>query len=1321
MYVLYLSTYPFILSPSTTPRPPSRPPPPRAACSPALHGNTAKKMDASSSIELVVPSAVTSSFDHVAKTETEDPSKFDRGVMAAGKNPWKFLTLSYLNQMMMLSVKRPLEAEDLPLLKPADRANALAECLEPFNAQVSEYLKKMKIAPGASAPKLKPPSLIPPIFKSYGHYFYFSLIFQVLSVAANLYTPQVLQALIVYLQGGQPQNVPAGSTGITLSFLLFAVSVVRIGADLTHLQLVRNFQFNALGVAKVAVFEKFLKLGNKGTKEFNEGRIISMVNVDAEQFANALLVISDVITLPPQIILTLYFLIRLIGSSLIPAIVVMILCIIIMVPLGTYISKYQKAYMTAEDGRVKSLREVLMGMKIIKVRAEEEYREKIVDGKRETQLDAIKGSLMVISIMLTLLPHSFSTRKNNGGVINPAIIFPALIYFGNLLQPLQGLPSSISMLITGLVALTRIQTYLVAEEREPASILSDDDEHDIVIENATFKWEEAPPAPAKKVKKPKDNKKAAEKQEENEDEEKEEEGKNKEKNDEPLIKDLNLKIRKGKLTAIVGVVGSGKSSLLSAILGEMTCISGKTSIPLLATSLNVCGLDRDLSSLPRGLNTQIGEKGIILSGGQRARVALARAVYDEADVYLLDDPISALDAEVGKWVFEECVKGKLEGTTRVLVTHQLHVLEKCDWVVVMDEGRVVEEGTFDDLMKKEEGERSLRAMMKDYQSVTEKDTDADASSSESSTSTATDATATSPNLKSAPKSDKVLDLIAEEDRQRGGLKFSVIKGYWSRAGGAPIVTLLVFVMVFLITTQTLRDLWLAWWSDGKFGLSTDVYFSGYAVLGIGNVVMMLSLAFVLATSSYFASKKLHKDAMTGLMKAPMSFFDSQPIGRILNRMSKDIEGIDKMLWMVYLNFLYIGSAIISGIVSLAYTTPYVLILFAHPPCEADCVSGEVRPLNAHISECLSGVTSLRAFKAEHRMAMTLRDLLDRSNGPNMAQMTIRIWLNIRIQFFSSIIILFVSLFGVLTTTFAASLLGLAISTATSLTEQLSYFVMFTANLEAEMVAVERIREYSRNLPREAPRDLPADPAPDHWPKGGAIEVKNLSVKYASGAEPVIKNLTLSIGAGEKVGIVGRTGSGKSTFLTALFRIVEPHDYPQEPVLFTGTIRTNIDPETIHGDAAIWDALDMVGLKDYVSTRDGKLDSSIEENGGNLSVGQRQLLILARALIARPKILVMDEASSSVDGAADTLIQASIKSHFGDATVISIAHRLNTVADFDRVVVLEDGMLVEFDTPANLLRLAEGAFKRLVDATGAKNAALILKVAEEHEERVKGNA
>ncbi|KAJ3210100.1 Multidrug resistance-associated protein 1 [Dinochytrium kinnereticum] len=1377
--------------------------------------------------EKTTPTFLSVVVDEKPPQEAVSVSPPNTEVMEA-KDPLTFFGLTYLNNMMKTSLKKPLEVEDIPLLKPGDRAAALSRCLEPFDQQVAEHLqaypRPLDPAEQPTNPQPKPPSVAPFIFRTYGSYLYLGIFFQLISVAASLYLPFVLQAIILYIQKrdlpeslrqavGSASGVPFADSGLGLCFLLFVVSLVNAVADPTYIQMIRNFQFNVQGVLRTAIFRKALKLSNASSKEFNEGRILSMVNVDTEQLSNAFFQLGSIISIPIQLILTIVFLVRLIGISIYPAAIVIFITLILTTGASSLFAKYMGAYMRAEDGRIKTLRELLMGIKIVKLRAAEDFQHAAVDKAREIQLSAMTKYLIAVSFLLLLadLPSSLMPivsfllyAKGNGGSIDPAVIFPALLYFSTLFQPMQALPQAIGAISAGAVALKRIEKFLVASERVEtihSSISSskpaDGDNDVVVIRNATVKWEVAPKEEeeGKKGKKKKEKKDTKDKKtkdvvevkadtasEETVGKDSEEKEKVKISN-EPFFKDLNLSINRGELTAVVGVVGSGKSSLISACLGEMTTVSGSISVngkaalcqqqpwllsqtveknilfglpkdeSRLATAVRSCGLIRDIEMMDNGLATEVGEKGITLSGGQKARLALARAVYDEADVYFLDDPLSALDAQVGKAVFDDCILGALAGKTRVLITHQLHILPRVDRIIVMAGGTVVEDGTYEVLMSEQTATGVLKELMKDYKTDQHSETNINTDSTDI-VEPLKDEKSDTAERPSGPKGG---NLIAVEDRQRGSLKFSVVKAYFKMAGGTPVVSVILLLFFFQTVGMVTRSLWLVWWSDRKFGIGNDAFLYGYAGVGAFSIISTVSCSWVITATGFLAGKQIHKDTMAGLLLAPMSFFDSQPIGRILNRLSKDIESIDRQIWMLLLNFFFALSMILSALVSLAYTTPYVLILFGlllvvfsfflqlyrSSSRELKRLTAvEKSPLNAHISECLSGIASLRAFKAEDRMIGDLLMYLDRSNKPLYAGMSVRVWLSIRIQLVTSLVILFVTIFGVLSTAIPASLMGLAITTSSELSVGLWVFVMFIAMLESEMIAVERLLEYCNNLPREAARELPTDPEKKAWPNAGAIEVKDLDVKYASMAEPVIKGLTLSIRPGEKIGIVGRTGSGKSTFLTALFRLVEPHAgsisidgkdisklglktlrerlqiIPQEPVLFTGTIRSNIDPESNYDDVKVWDALQMVGLKEFISSKEEKLEALVEENGGNLSVGQRQLLILARALCARPRILVMDEASSSVDAAADALIQSSIQSHFSDATVISIAHRLNTIADFDRVVVLDAGKMVEFDTPSNLLRNTGGHFRALVDATGPANAQLIQEIADDHERKVK---
>ncbi len=511
--------------------------------------------------------------------------------------------------------------------------------------------------------------------------------------------------------------------------------------------------------------------------------------------------------------------------------------------------------------------------------------------------------------------------------------------------------------------------------------------------------------------------------------------------------------------------------------------------------------------------------------------------------------------------------------------------------------------------------------------------------------------------------------------------------------------------------------------------------------------MLLNAGFLFG--AYKAAKLFHRKAVSRLIKAPMGFFDSQPIGRILNRLSKDVESVDQNIWLIAFLTTIAASGLISSTALLVYVewrmvlllvpllTFYLIMIILYQRSNRELKRYESTfksPLYAHISETLSGITTVKAYNVENSFVDKERKLIDDANCPTFLRQSASIWINIRMESLSTLVVLLLALLGLLKA-ISPSLMGLALTYAIGFTGGLAFFLIMSSQLETELNSVERLAVYCDDLPQEASFLNPKDPDTGSWPLRGQIEIERITLSYPSRPDQfVLKDLTFTVQPGEKVGIVGRTGSGKSTLMLALFRILELHKgsiridgidisilgletlrkrlqiIPQDPVLFSGTIRSNLDVEGEYSDEDIWEVLALIGLKDYVSKSEEKLESEVEENGSNLSVGQRQLICLGRAILVKPKILIMDEATASVDNLADKMIQSSIKSHFRNTTILCIAHRLNTIADFDRVLVLKDGMLEEYDTPISLLD-KKGLFSELVDATGPSNAQLIRQIAK----------
>jgi ABC-type multidrug transport system fused ATPase/permease subunit len=485
----------------------------------------------------------------------------------------------------------------------------------------------------------------------------------------------------------------------------------------------------------------------------------------------------------------------------------------------------------------------------------------------------------------------------------------------------------------------------------------------------------------------------------------------------------------------------------------------------------------------------------------------------------------------------------------------------------------------------------------------------------------------------------------------------------------------------------------------------------------------------------------------------MGFFDSQPIGRILNRMSKDIESVDQNIWIILFLATIAFAGALSSLVFLSYVdyrmlylvVPLVVIYFfilkyyQRSNIEFKRFESNNRsPLYAHISETLVGVSTVKAFGVVDEFVQKQRRLMNVSNAPTFLRLFAQVWVSLRLELLGSTLTVTLALLGVSAADSSslenAALIGLSLTYAIGFAGLLNLLLFSTSQLENEFNSIERLSVYCDELPQESDEVKDIDPK-EQWPQTGAISFENVNLSYPSRPDVLIlKDLSFSVRPGEKVGIIGRTGSGKSTLMTALYRLVELvggkieidridiasmglktlrkniEIIPQEPVLFSGTIRENLDVESLYEDVDVWDVLERIGLKEFVSSLSEKLQSPVLENGENLSVGQRQLICLGRAILSKPKILIMDEATASVDTDADALIQQSIKTHFKDSTVLSIAHRLNTIADFDRVLVLQDGVKMEFDTPHALLANPSGLFSQLADATGTANSALLREIA-----------
>ncbi|KAH9248706.1 hypothetical protein BASA83_009436 [Batrachochytrium salamandrivorans] len=1303
-------------------------------------------------------------------------------------SPLGFISLEWLTPMLLLGARQPLQTEDLLNLNPKDKAEYVSHALDKFWTEYRSW------ASNPNKATLKPPSLFNAVFQNYYLSIFLGMVCMSISIACSLAVPTFIQQVIYFLIPQYPRALLLIQSGPGLAFVLFALQLSASIFGRTCDQIIHRIQINIRTIIICAIYEKVLRLSGKSSVEFTQGKILNLVNVDSEKIANAIQSINGLYATPIQIVVAVYLLGQLLGVSVWAGAGTLFFVLLLQGGIIGFFVKYQKLFLSAGDKRLKALREVLYGIKIIKFRALEEFFSDRITRIRNDQIESLKkyyivqvffvGILQVTPVAMPIVAFiAFSLL--NGGISAP-VIFPALSLFSILFQPLLVLPGSLTGVILAGVSWVRIRDFLLAEEAESFSIINAETTpgapKDVAIQltDATFRWE-VQKTEAKKAQDSK-NAKTAEKKEKSTRRWMKKSSatdtpssatiaqQETDMKDESVLfhlRNITTLIKKGSLVVVVGPVGSGKSSFLSGIIGEMRCRSGALDIygslgycsqqawiltetiqgnimfnsPLNQTRLDAvikasC-LSNDLHQFPSGRMTQIGEKGVNLSGGQKARVSLARAMYQDCDTYLLDDPISALDAHVGAEVFDLSIKKMLKGKTVVLVTHQLHFLPEADHVIVMGNGTIAEQGTFTELMANKSG--VLADMMKHYR-LDDANDDKTAEAGEKTVIKAE---------KDASSGDSG-DIIIDEDRLVGAVKGNTYWSYVQACGGTPYIITVAFAAIFAQATRLLTDIWLTWWTENRFpNLTTMQYLQIYSGLGGSQVVFSLILNTSILVGGYHSAHYYHAAALKRLMAAPMSFYDSQPIGRILNRMSKDVESIDQAIWILLFLTIISSTGLLSIAILMAYVVPYMLLLivplivlyvfiikyYQNANRELKRIESIQRsPLYAHISETLVGLATVKAFRVEDRFVKRQRELMNLSNTPSMLKVLGSVWVNLRIEILASTVILVLVLIGT-TSNINSSQIGIALTYAIALTSLINLLLMAFSQLDAEMNAVERLDVYATTLPQEKAREIDQDPPVGKWPTSGAISFKNLEIRYESRPDfAVIKNLSLDIQPGEKVGIVGRTGSGKSTLMTALFRIVEPtlgcmeldgvdigkiglktlrkrlQIIPQEPVLFTGTIRENLDVESKFQDVEIWDVLSLVGLKEYVMKLPDKLEAAVVENGENLSVGQCQLICLGRAILMKPIVLVMDEATASVDTEADKLIQQSIKTHFAHSTVISIAHRLNIIVDFDRVVVLQDGELAEFDSPHVLLGRPTSLFSQLADATGVANAQLLRSIA-----------
>ncbi|XP_035389253.1 canalicular multispecific organic anion transporter 2 isoform X2 [Electrophorus electricus] len=1321
------------------------------------------------------------------------------------------LTFWWFTSMAIKGYRSPLESKDLWSLNKQDTSELVvpnllgewegekvkAQSVEPEMKGQAMYSKpavesnhvgtspeevEVLLAGGKG---VRQPSFLRALLKAFGPYFLIGSAFKLLQDLITFINPQLLRMLIEFTkETGMPSW-----WGFSLAFMMFGCAVLQTLILHQHFQYCFVTGMRLRSAIIGAIYRKSLVITNEAKRSSTVGEVVNLMSVDAQRFMDLTTFLNMLWSAPLQIILALYFLWQTLGPSVLAGVAVMVL----LIPFNAVIAMKTKAYqveqMQHKDMRIKLMNEILNGIKVLKLYAwEVSFREKVLQ-VRQKELAVLRkaaylGSLSIMAwtsapflVALTTFAVYVSVDENN--VLDAEKAFVSLSLFNILRFPLNMLPQVITSLVQANVSLKRIQTFLTHDELDPGNVDRKPVASDfaVTVVNGKFSW-------AKK--------------------------------DRPALHNINAMVPQGSLLAVVGHVGCGKSSLVSALLGEMENLEGEISVrgsvayvpqqawiqnatlrdnilfgkPYVEQKyrcvLNACALTPDLDVLPGGDQTEIGEKGINLSGGQRQRVSLARALYSEADIYLLDDPLSAVDAHVAKHIFDNVIgpEGALRGKTRILVTHGISFLPQVDNILVLVEGTVSEMGSYQDLLKQNGAfaeflrNYSLEDIIED-DDVMEVLLDEEESFPDDALSNHTDMVDNEPAVNEArrqfmrqisvmsndaenpkamsvrrrrcserrhgelvqeKKKVQVEKLIQAETAETGRVKFSV---YWDYAKAVgPLLSLFI---CFLYAGQSAAaigaNIWLSQWTndadDSARQENVHMRVGVYAALGISQGTMVMFSSFTLALGKIQAARKLHQGLLDNKFHTPQAFFDTTPIGRIINRFSKDIYVIDEALPSTVLMFLGTVFASLATMIVIISSTPIfsvvvgplALIYFfvqrfyvatSRQLKRLESVSRS--PIYSHFSETITGTSVIRAYGRNGDFVLMSDMKVDENQKSYYPGIVSNRWLGVRIEFIGNCVVLFAGLFAVLgKEKLSPGLVGLSVSYALQVTMSLNWMVRMTSDLESNIVAVERVKEYSET-PSEAPWEVENKKPPNEWPPEGNVEFADYSVRYREGLELVLRNISLKVKGGEKIGIVGRTGAGKSSMTLCLFRLLEAasgeiiidgvkiaeiglHDLrskltiiPQEPVLFSGTLRMNLDPFEKYSDDDIWNVLKLSHLHKFVSNQPAKLDLECSEGGENLSVGQRQLVCLARALLRKSRILILDEATAAIDLETDDLIQSTIRTQFEDCTVFTIAHRLNTIMDYTRVLVLDKGQIAEFDTPTNLIA-QKGIFYGMVKDAG----------------------
>ncbi|KAF8409705.1 hypothetical protein HHK36_005784 [Tetracentron sinense] len=1209
------------------------------------------------------------------------------------------LTFSWMGPLIAVGNKKTLNLEDVPQLSGDDSIYG-----------VFPVFRNKLDSDSNSGNEVSTLKLVKALLFSSWRVILWTASFWLLNACASYIGPYFIDTFVQYLNGRQEFK----NEGYILVSTFFVSKLVECLTERHGFFGLQQVGIRTQAALVTMIYKKGLTLSSQSRQEHTSGEIINFMTVDAERIGEFSFYIHEIWLVPVQVVLALLILYKNLGLASFATLAATVIVMLANIPLGKLQEKFQKKLMESKDRRMKGTSEILRNMRILKLQGwEMKFLSKIIE-----------------------------LRKNETGWLRKYVYTSAMTSFVFWRVPLHLCLWSLSGPTK--VSLDRIASFLRLDDLRPDVIEKlpmGSSEVAIEIIQGNFSWDISSPN--------------------------------------STLKNLNIRICHGMRVAICGTVGSGKSSLLSCILGEVPKVSGAlklsgtkayvTQSPWIQSGkieenilfgkemdreryervLEACSLKKDLEILSFGDQTIIGERGINLSGGQKQRIQIARALYQDADIYLFDDPFSAVDAHTGTHLFK-FIGNAYSGFWDQNVTHQVEFLPSADLILVMKDGRITQAGKYNDILSTGTDFLELVAAHKKALSTLDS-IEAGPAENLSHVEEDGDVGRAKEVVHQEEKRDSEKDetndvvglkgqLVQEEEREKGRVGFPV---YWKYITTAYRGALVPFILLALILFQLLQigsNYWIAWAApvskDDRPAVDDGfTLIFVYVALALGSSICLLVRAMLIVTVGSKTATLLFNKMHLSIFRAPMSFFDSTPSGRILNRVSTDQSAVDISIAVKVGAFAFTIIQLLGIIVVMSQVAWQVFIIFI--PVIATCVwyqqyyipsARELSrlvgvckaPVIQHFAESISGLTTIRSFDQESRFQDVNMKLIDGYSRPKFHSGGALEWLCFRLNMLSSITFAFSLIFlismpvGVIDPAIA----GLAITYGLNLNILQASVIWTLCDLENIMISVERILQYT-SLPSEPPLVMEENKPLGHWPSHGEVDIHDLQVRYAPHMPLVLRGLTCTFSGGMKTGIVGRTGSGKSTLIQTLFRLVDPaagqilidginistiglHDLrsrlsiiPQDPTMFEGTVRSNLDPLEEYTDEQIWEALDRCQLGEEVRKKEGKLDSAVTENGENWSMGQRQLVCLGRVLLKKSKVLVLDEATASVDTATDNLIQQTLKQHFSDCTVITIAHRITSVLDSDMVVLLDHGLVMEYDSPKKLLENKFSSFAKLV--------------------------